>query len=176
MAMTRTLKGRQQQGERGFTLIEALIAVVVLVFGLIAVAQLMAVATSSNAIANRSTIAAAMASEELERLMTVPYGSLTLNAGADLNLEDTPGTPPAAPACISGASGRVRDVQAVRIRTCWRIETAGGVARFLTMATRITRLQAIERPSGARRGHDAVYRSERRELRLRQIGERSRRL
>jgi hypothetical protein len=133
--MTRTLRGRQQQGAQGFTLIEALIAVVVLVFGLIAVAQLMAVAAGSNAIANRTTVASAVASEELERLMTVPYGSLGTNPGGDLNLEDTaPGVPPP---CISSDFGSIRDVSGMaQIRTCWRIESAGGAGNLLAIRVR----------------------------------------
>jgi len=120
--------GREQQDDQGFTLIEALIAVLVLVFGLIAVAQLMAVAGSSNAIANRSTVAAATASEELERLMTVPYGDLGTNAGADLDNMA---------ACSAGTFGSLRNVAGTsQIQTCWRIETVAGVPNLLFIRVR----------------------------------------
>lgn len=42
-------------GEAGFTLVEALLAVVVLIFGLMAVTNLMLVAASSNSVANQGT-------------------------------------------------------------------------------------------------------------------------
>jgi len=67
--------------EAGFTLVEALIAIVVLVFGLIAVSNLMVVATSSNQIALYTTIAAAEASETLERLQAVPFVNLQTGGG-----------------------------------------------------------------------------------------------
>lgn len=53
-------------GEAGFSLIEVMIAIVVLVFGIVAVANLMVVAAASNATANHSTAAAAVAAEEME--------------------------------------------------------------------------------------------------------------
>jgi prepilin-type N-terminal cleavage/methylation domain-containing protein len=54
--------------ESGFSLIEVMIAIVVLVFGIVAVANLMVVAAASNSTANHSTSAAALAYEEMERL------------------------------------------------------------------------------------------------------------
>jgi prepilin-type N-terminal cleavage/methylation domain-containing protein len=69
--------------ESGFTLIEALVATVVLAVGLISVANLMVVAASSNAVASQATAATTVASQELERLTAIPYDQLV--AGGDLD-------------------------------------------------------------------------------------------
>lgn len=65
--------------QAGFTLIEALIAIVILAFGLIAITNLFLVAASSNTIGNATTAAAAQASERLETLKAIPFNQL----GAD---------------------------------------------------------------------------------------------
>jgi type II secretory pathway pseudopilin PulG len=72
MSSPKTSAGSQA----GFTLVEALIAIVVLIFGLVAIANLFVVATSSNSNANASTAAAAQATEVLERLKAIPFNNL----------------------------------------------------------------------------------------------------
>jgi prepilin-type N-terminal cleavage/methylation domain-containing protein len=72
--------------EGGFTLVEALVAIVVLSVGLMAVANLMVVAGTSNSVANASTASATIASRELERLTAIPYDELV--AGGDLDNND----------------------------------------------------------------------------------------
>ena len=74
--------------EAGFTLIEALIAIVILVFGLIAITNIFVVATASNQIGNLTTASAVRSAETLEKLKALPFttltagGSLTTDAGA----------------------------------------------------------------------------------------------
>ncbi len=62
--------------EAGFTLVEALVAMVILSFGLIAVTNLLIVAASSNTVANQGTAAAAIASEQLEILKRTPFDAV----------------------------------------------------------------------------------------------------
>ena len=71
-----------RRAEAGFTLIEVLIAIVVLVFGLIAVTNLFLVAGSSNAVANQATAAADTAAQIMENLKAQPWNSAQLNNGA----------------------------------------------------------------------------------------------
>jgi Tfp pilus assembly protein PilV len=66
----------KRRDDAGFTLIEALIAVVILEVGLIAIANLFLVATNSNQIALYTTVATAEANETLERLTAVPFVNL----------------------------------------------------------------------------------------------------
>jgi prepilin-type N-terminal cleavage/methylation domain-containing protein len=69
--------------QKGFTLIETLIAMVVLVVGIVAVANLMLVATSTNSVANRGTAAATLAAQQLEQLARMPFNNLV--DGGDLD-------------------------------------------------------------------------------------------
>jgi len=69
--------------EAGFTLVEALVAVIVLIFGLIAVTNLMIVAASSNSVANQSTAAAAVASQRLEILKQAPFDTMVVGGSVE---------------------------------------------------------------------------------------------
>jgi type II secretory pathway pseudopilin PulG len=62
-------------GEAGFTLVEALVAVVVLVFGLMAVTNLMLVAASSNSVANQGTAAVNTATRVMDMVKSNSYAS-----------------------------------------------------------------------------------------------------
>jgi len=68
------------RAEQGFTLIEVLIAIVVLVFGLIAITNLFLVAGSSNTVANQATAASDTAAQILENLKAQPWNSTQLAA------------------------------------------------------------------------------------------------
>jgi type II secretory pathway pseudopilin PulG len=68
-----TAARRVPSGEAGFTLVEALCAIVILAFGLIAIANLMLVAATSNSVANQATAATTLASQQLELLKNTPF-------------------------------------------------------------------------------------------------------
>ncbi len=109
--------------EAGFTLVEALVAMVVLIFGLLAVSNLMIVAGTSNSVANQSTAAAAQASEVMERLKGISFtalttgGDLAADAGSVTNCSD------AAQDCVvAGNFNAQRVVPGVGpIKTRWQV-------------------------------------------------------
>jgi type IV pilus assembly protein PilV len=81
-------QGRDQ--EAGFTLVEVLVAIVVLVFGLIAVTNLLVVGASNNAAANHGTAATALASRRMEMLKADKFSALA----SGTELVQTPGVGP----------------------------------------------------------------------------------
>jgi prepilin-type N-terminal cleavage/methylation domain-containing protein len=136
----------QSSSEAGFTLVETLVAIVILAFGLIAVTNLFVVAASSNQVANLGTAAAAQASQTLEKLKTLdfcalaPGGSLT----ADLGVANT------TPEVLVGGVLTYHSVQpeppppavptAGRIATRWVIvdvTTGNTPTRFITVESRV---------------------------------------
>jgi len=67
------MKKKSYCGESGFSLIEVMVAVVILTVGLLSLAQLMVVATNSNSLSGRMTSSAAIAKERLELLKAAPF-------------------------------------------------------------------------------------------------------
>jgi len=112
---------KQRAPEAGFTLVEALIAMVILAFGLIAVTNLLLVAATSNAVANQSTAATSIASQQLEQLKALPFtdaglapgGSLTTDSGSYFSDSDMPGVG--------------------RIHTRWQITNVDTTTKFIVV-------------------------------------------
>ena len=81
--MTSTLDPNDRRGQAGFTLVEALVAVVVLIFGLMAVTNLLLVAASANTVANQGSAATASATQVMDVLRSTPWNQLV--PGGDLD-------------------------------------------------------------------------------------------
>ena len=87
--MTDTRGGRVERGaEAGFTLVEALVAIVVLIFGLMAVTNLMLVAASSNSVANQGTAAVASAIRAMDLIKATTWTQLPTTGWSDFNPAD----------------------------------------------------------------------------------------
>lgn len=83
--MQRSIEIERQDGEAGFTLIETLVAIVVLVFGLIAVTNLLLVGATNNSVANQGTAATAVATQQMETLKAQRFADLV--PGGDLDTD-----------------------------------------------------------------------------------------
>ena len=82
------MEGRVGAGrgdEAGFTLVESLIAIVILAVGLVGVANLFLVGATSNSMANLGTASAAQAQEAMEKLKTVPFQDLVPGGSLDVD-------------------------------------------------------------------------------------------
>ena len=66
----------------GFTLIEVLVAVSILAFGILAVGSMQVTSIRQNAHADQVTDASVLARDRMERLMALPYANAGLNAGS----------------------------------------------------------------------------------------------
>ncbi len=77
-----------RSGESGFTLIEVMVAVIILTVGLLSLAQMMVLATNSNALSGRMTSASALAREQMERLKATPFYSDPIMKTRNPALED----------------------------------------------------------------------------------------
>jgi prepilin-type N-terminal cleavage/methylation domain-containing protein len=109
---------RGRSREAGFTLIEVLVSIVVLAFGLIAVTNLLVVAGSSNAVANATTATTAAAHQQLDILKSTPFTALV--DGGSL---------------IADAAGYFSDPDLQlpgtgTIHTRWTVGTVGGDAQL----------------------------------------------
>ena len=105
---------RTQRKDEGFSLIEVMMAIVILTVGLLSLAQMMVLATTSNNLSGRMTSCSGLAKEQLERLKAAPFytnpaalvrnpilaaggGDLSATVGGFSQLYDPDGIPTAGP-------------------------------------------------------------------------------
>jgi prepilin-type N-terminal cleavage/methylation domain-containing protein len=81
-----------RRAERGFSLLELLVASTILTVALLSLAQLLALATAANASAGRATYAAVLAAEQLENLRALTWESLQRQSGESVEYLDRSGT------------------------------------------------------------------------------------
>jgi len=73
-------------GEAGFTIVEAICAIIILMFGLAAIANLYVVATQSNLAASQSTAAVNMASQQMENFKSMPFENIAAGGNLDADV------------------------------------------------------------------------------------------
>jgi Tfp pilus assembly protein PilV len=133
-----------RSGEAGFTLVEALVAIVVLSFGLMAVTNLLVVAAASNTVGNHSTAATTAASEVMERLKSRSF--LTLTPGGDVqagtmgSISNCDETPPSSSECVvPGNFNARRNIPGVGVmQTFWEIRQVDGQTLFMRVRSQST--------------------------------------
>jgi type II secretory pathway pseudopilin PulG len=155
--MNSTLDPNARRGEAGFTLVEALVAVVVLIFGLTAVTNLLLVAASANSVANQSTEATASATQVMDVLRSTPWAELA--AGGDLDNDVGPATDcRALPIPITNTYHCDDVVQGVgTIKTRWLITPGVGTVRLFQISVRSEGRGALA--AGRSRANFTTYRT-----------------
>lgn len=73
---------RKQKKEEGFTLLEVIIAIAILTFGLLAVASMQTASIQGNSVANRLTEGTSWAQDKMEELLTLPDTDADLSEGS----------------------------------------------------------------------------------------------
>jgi type II secretory pathway pseudopilin PulG len=141
--MTERNMSMARSREEGFTLVESLVAIVVLVFGLIAVTNLMLVAASSNTVANQGTAATTSASERMEILRNMQFATLLASSGAGSLTANVGPTGPCSPAAAGAVPlppttfNCTDDIQGVgTVVTRWRITAVPGTGRMVFIQVR----------------------------------------
>jgi type II secretory pathway pseudopilin PulG len=145
-----------RRGEAGFTLVETLVAIVVLIFGLMAVTNLLLVAASATPVANQGSAATASATHVLDVLRSTPWADLTGGAaaapvaGGDLDNDTTSPSPDcrALPTPITGVFNCDDSIPGVgTIKTRWTFTPGAGTLRLIQITVRSEGLGAL---AGAR--------------------------
>lgn len=130
--------------ESGFTLVEALIAIVVLSVGLMAVTNLLIIAAASNTVGNHSTAATTAASETMERLKSRSFLTLTpggnVDAGTEGSISACDETPPSTTECVVAGNFNARRAMpgVGEIRTFWEIQQIDGQVLFIRVRSQST--------------------------------------
>ena len=148
---------RPRTDESGFTLIEALVAMVVLAVGLVAVANLIVVGATSNTIGNHSTNTTTIATETMERLRNIPFATSASPAPPVPQLTVSPaGAIDATPTCDDNVTANncvrpgnfqaFKDVPGVgRVNTTWEIVQIDGQTMFFRVRSESTAVLARRR-------------------------------
>ena len=135
--MKKSLASPGRRGQAGFTLVETLVAIVVLTFGLMAVTNLLMVSASSNMVANQSTAAATSATQVMDVLKSTTWNSLV--AGGNLTADATSPSP-ACGALVNPVTGIYNCDDIIngvgRIKTRWTIAAVPGTTRMLLITVR----------------------------------------
>jgi prepilin-type N-terminal cleavage/methylation domain-containing protein len=128
----------RHSGEAGFTLVEALIAIVVLAVGLVAVTNLLVVGAASNTIGNHTTNTTTIATEVLERLRNIPFAVGNppipqLVVGGDIDAAPTCNDNDPLQNCVRpGNYQAFKNVRGVgRVNTTWVITRIDGQTYFI---------------------------------------------
>ena len=104
---------QKRSSEAGFSIMEALLATMILIFGLASIFNLMIMTTTSGTVANQASAATMLAARRLEMLRATRFAALGASPGDTLENQTAP-------------FFEITDVEGVgRFETRWRIQTMG---------------------------------------------------
>jgi type IV pilus assembly protein PilV len=125
--------GRKLRGKEGFSLIEVLVALVILAVGLLGLALFQTTAIKGNAIASKWTVATELAQDRLERFRHVSWD----NSFASSNTGGFTTGPPPQPnyANLPGAAGDNTIVRGTRYYRVWYVNPTPSSSNSFTTIT-----------------------------------------
>ncbi len=109
--------------QNGFSLLEVLIAMVILAIGLLGVAQMQITAIQGNVFGSGMTAASSLASNTIERLMGLPFTDVMLNTTTSGPPTDSLGTANGRQDNLTGVEGGVNNENYTRVY--WVQDIAG---------------------------------------------------
>jgi type IV pilus modification protein PilV len=127
------MAGIKLRCQRGFSLIEVLIALVILAIGLLGLALFQTTAIKGNAIASKWTVATELAQDRLERFRHVSWDNASLASSSSAGF--TTGPPPSPNyANLPGAAGDTTNVRGTSYYRVWYVNpTPSGMNTFTTI-------------------------------------------
>jgi|SRR5688572_12970522 hypothetical protein len=140
-----------KQGEEGVSLVEALIAALIMTTGVVTMAQLFAVATSTNAASRRTTLAMVLAEQKLEQLRALTWAY----DAAGVPVEDLTTDTSTIPESSGGTGLQLSPSSSLLQNTAGFVDHVDGNGRIVGNGTQIpllavyTRRWSIERVSAS---------------------------
>ncbi len=160
MNLTETLANTRRLDQSGVTLVETLIAMLILLFGLLAMAHVLSFGTiASKTLGRDSTKTTAYAHDKMEELLNLAFGDTTTNVtvnapfpangiGLTAGGGITPGTPVTGYADYLDANGsRTTSGAAAYVRQWQIINDATGLKRIIVVVTSTKSFQYGATPS-----------------------------
>ena len=112
--------GKNQEREKGFTLVEVMVAIGILAFGILAIASMQVAALSGTTIANNLTEGTTVAMDKMEKLMSYPL------AHADLAIAghgpETVGTAPVYTVNWTVAAVGTNNTRTITLNVSWLVK------------------------------------------------------
>lgn len=138
---------RPRTDESGFTLVEALVAIVILAVGLVAVTNLLVVGAASNTIGNHSTNTTTIATETLERLRNISFELMQPSPAGSIDATVTCDDNVIANNCVRPDNFQAfKNVPGVgRVDTTWEVVRIDGQTLFIRVRSDSTSALARRR-------------------------------
>ena len=125
------MAGRKLHGKEGFSLIEVLVALVILAVGLLALAMFQITAIRGNAVASKWTTATQLSQDRLERFRHVPWVSIASSNAAGFNT----GTMQPVYANLPGAQGDNTITRGTQFYRVWNVADNSTTLKTITVWT-----------------------------------------